>query len=85
MKAPPSTQDIELNDELHEAPAPLFLHSRTKDGSQVKFSDILLTLLPGRPLLQIGTQEVVSHLSDELLTPDLDRLAPLLWLVRNPA
>lgn len=81
MKAPPFNQDTELKDELQEAPTPLLLHSRTKDGSQVNFSDIPVALLPGRPLLQLGTQEVVSHISNELLTPDLDRLAPLLWLV----
>ncbi|KAI4276590.1 MAG: hypothetical protein LQ337_002373 [Flavoplaca oasis] len=81
MEEPPFPQNIESNAELQEASAPFLLHPRTKGGSQTNFNNVPVALLPGRPFFELETQEVVSHISDELLTPDLDQLAPLLWLV----
>lgn len=42
---------------------------RTKDGSKIRFSDIPIALLPGRPPLQLGTQEVVNPPNNDVKDP----------------
>ena len=40
--------------------------------------------LPGQPRVQLETDALREYLKAELLTPELDRLAPKLWLVCTP-
>ena len=77
----PFPEEAQLNDSLK-----LDLH--TRDGYPiVRHTDGRSNHLPGRPSILFAPEafdEFENHIFDELVTPDLDKLAPYLWLVAIP-
>lgn len=71
-------KDFELNKDLElQASVP----PDQKSYSTIRHADGKSTALPGQPLIGLNATEISAHLSTELLTNDLNRLAPYLWLV----
>ena len=64
-----------VNDELYEK-----LSKSAETGALIR-SNNEKSYLPGRPRIQIQNTIVESHLESELMTKDLDKLVPHLWLV----
>lgn len=86
MFGEPFPRDVELEKGL-QLRVP---HNATKvDGTSegdptVEHIDDNYMHLPGQPCIPLSSQDpqdIANYLFDELLTPDLDRLAPHLWLV----
>ena len=47
------------------------------------YADGDCSTLPGQPRIELDTLDFDGYLEKEHLVPDLDRLAPKLWLVRS--
>jgi hypothetical protein len=73
----PFPQEAELNAE--------FTLNRSGDDNLISPTTFILSPecmhLPGESFCSINSQELSSRLSSELLTTDLDNIAPYLWLV----
>ena len=55
-------------------------------GGQVQItSKPKLRYLPGQPTISLTKPGVLGHLRQEMMTPDLNRMAPHLWLVAKPS
>ena len=54
---------------------------RSKTPAELCHNNNSRTTLPGQPRVQLDPRELESYLREELLTPQLDQLAPKLWLV----
>ena len=50
-------------------------------GELVRADDAQCETLPGQPRISLGSNSLCQQLEKEFLTPDLDALAPHLWLV----
>lgn len=55
---------------------------RSKIPAKLYRNDNSWTALPGQPRIQLDSAELDDYLQRELLVPQLDQLAPRLWLVR---
>lgn len=66
-------EEVELNSELKIS------HSTDRDA--LVRTDPNSTTLPGQPRIGLDITSITNYLVEDLLTPELDRLAPKLWLV----
>jgi hypothetical protein len=66
-------EEVELNRELK-------ISQSTYPYALVR-TDPNTTTLPGQPRIELDTTSIANFLAKDLLTPELDRLAPKLWLV----
>jgi len=79
MTCKPFPKDLELNKEL-DIPSSYPQNGLTPDkGNGTEISH--RSAVPGQPLHCLDLSDVSHYLPDEILTPDLNRLAPSLWLV----
>ncbi len=79
MTCKPFPKDLELNKEL-DIPSSYPQNGLTPDkGNGTEISH--RSAVPGQPLHCLDSSDVSHYLPDEILTPDLNRLAPSLWLV----
>lgn len=70
----PFPSDVELNKELELGVGTQHAHVCRSDGNS--------TCLPGQPRIALTeSMQLQQYLGEEHLTPDLDTLAPKLWLV----
>ncbi len=72
----PFGEDDELSSQLQ-----IVVNSTSKARSLRRKDKPSSTTLPGNAFLDTEPDGVFAHLSETLLTPDLDRMAPHLWLV----
>ncbi|KAI4165235.1 MAG: hypothetical protein LQ342_001103 [Letrouitia transgressa] len=72
----PFSKSTQLNTELVFFRR-LFHLSRTDDPQN--------TRLPSQPRIQLNTPELLSYVSQDLQTPELDSFAPYLWLLSTPS
>lgn len=77
----PFPKECELNKDLELQLPQASLPPGQKSFSTIHPADGKPTSLPGQPLSGLDPTEVSAHLHTELLTNDLNRLAPYLWLV----
>ncbi|KAI4104625.1 MAG: hypothetical protein L6R37_003146 [Teloschistes peruensis] len=85
MKDTPFNEEVQLNIELTILHHSHCLPSRIDD--LIEHTDGKSKHLPGQPLISLSPddlQEIEKYVSDELLTPDLNTMAPYLWLVATP-
>jgi hypothetical protein len=66
-------EEVELNRELKI--------SQSTDRYALVRTDPNMTTLPGQPRIELDTTRIANFLVKDLVTPELDRLAPKLWLV----
>jgi hypothetical protein len=66
-------EEVELNRELKIL--------QPTDRYALVRTDPNTTTLPGQPRIELDTTSIANFLMEDLLTPELDRLAPRLWLV----
>ena len=72
----PFTKKTQLNDQLE-----VITSKASNQMSLVRTDDTQCTSLPGQPRVSINSSSLYCYLEKEFLTPDLDTLAPHLWLV----
>jgi hypothetical protein len=75
----PFSEDEQLNTELI-----LSLNPTTKP-LHLQRTDPSLTTLPNAPRVHLDPRSTLTHLTNTLLTPELNTLSPHLWLVSTPS
>ena len=73
MDKEPFPEEHELEEELQ--------FDRSKLPAMLCRTDQNDTTLPGQPRVQLNSDELDIYLAKELSVPELDKLAPKLWLV----
>jgi hypothetical protein len=72
----PFSHEIELCSELQ---------LQEVEGQEQITSTSKLLCLPGHPRISLAESDVRDVLEREIMTPDLNRMAPHLWLVAKPS
>ena len=73
MDRPPFPKEHDLDSQLQV--------DRSRTPLALWCADRTCSTLPGQPRVQLTPNDLDTHLAKELSTPDLDELAPRLWLV----
>ena len=68
--------DHQLNGDLQ--------YGQFEGPSMLRRTNAKFSTLPGQPRIRLDQAELQKYLRSELLLPELDRLAPKLWLVCLP-
>ncbi|EEP75508.1 predicted protein [Uncinocarpus reesii 1704] len=79
MNEPPFAQEDELYPKLYISQSPLSIHRRPV--ATTSKPETAIDGLPGQPRIGLHDIELASYLQAELITADLNKLAPHLWLV----
>ena len=74
MNLMPIPENFQLNNEL-------WFHS-TQGSAALCRIDRAKKTLPGQPRVHLESSELIEYLEKDLLLPQLDHLAPHLWLVQ---
>ncbi|KAI4194039.1 MAG: hypothetical protein LQ346_003771 [Caloplaca aetnensis] len=72
----PFSKDTQLNHQLK-----VITSGASGDRTLIRTDDPQYQCLPGQPRALLQSSNIYQHLEREFLTPDLDTLAPHLWLV----
>ena len=78
----PFPREDQLDDELNLEKLPV-LSSTSIAKSVVSHQEHRSNELPGIPLVELDSADITECLEEDLLTPNLNRLAPHLWLVET--
>ncbi|EER24535.1 hypothetical protein D8B26_005133 [Coccidioides posadasii str. Silveira] len=81
MADPPFSKEDELYRKLSVSWNPPSIHRQPISGAGVALTK---DWLPGQPRIRLQDAKLALYLESELITKDLDKLAPNLWLVATP-